>query len=107
MPENLFGAEPIPYSHIIHLERQSGDLIVYAIPFMAFFTFLEIWYSRHSEKRNYSTKESLGSLFVGLGNVGINLLFKTGMIYGAVFVYNLIPWRMELNWWTLIPCLLV
>jgi len=107
MPINLFGAEPIPYDHITHLEKQSGDLIVYAIPFMAFFTFLEIWYSWYSERKNYSTKESLGSLFVGLGNVAINLLFKVGLIYGAVFVYNLVPWRMQLNWWTMIPCLLV
>ena len=107
MPINLFGAEPIPYDHIIHLEKQSGDLIVYAIPFMAFFTFLEIWYSWYSERKNYNTKESLGSLFVGLGNVAINLLFKVGLIYGAVFVYNLVPWRMQLNWWTMIPCLLV
>jgi sterol desaturase/sphingolipid hydroxylase (fatty acid hydroxylase superfamily) len=107
MPINLFGAEPIPYEHITHLEKQSGDLIVYAIPFMAFFTFLEIWYSWYSERKNYSTKESLGSLFVGLGNVAINLLFKVGLIYGAVFVYNQVPWRMQLNWWTMIPCLLV
>jgi sterol desaturase/sphingolipid hydroxylase (fatty acid hydroxylase superfamily) len=68
---------------------------------------LEIWYSWYSERKNYSTKESLGSLFVGLGNVAINLLFKVGLIYGAVFVYNLVPWRMQLNWWTMIPCLVV
>jgi sterol desaturase/sphingolipid hydroxylase (fatty acid hydroxylase superfamily) len=103
----LFGANPIPYEWIIHLEKQSGNLIVYAIPFMAFFTCLEMWYSWKSRKNNYCAKESLGSLFVGLGNVGINLLFKVGLIYGGVYFYNLVPWRMELNWWTIIPCLLI
>lgn len=103
----LFGAQPIPYEDIDRLEQQSGDLIVYAIPLMAFFTLLEIWYSWYSQKRNYDTKESLGSLFAGLGNVVINLFFKVGLIYGSIYIYNLVPWRMELNWWTMIPCLLM
>lgn len=103
----FFGAPTISYDTIDHIEKQSGDLIVYAIPIMAVLTFLEIWYSWYSQRKNYDTKESLGSLFVGLGNVAINLLFKLGFIYGAIYVYNLVPWRMELNWWTLFPCLLV
>lgn len=105
--DKLFGASPISYDEITHLEKQSGDLIVYAIPIMAVLTLLEIWYSWYSNKRNYDTKESLGSLFAGLGNVAINLVFKIGLIYGAVFIYNLVPWRMEMNWWTMIPCLLI
>lgn len=104
---NFFGASPISYENIKELEQQSGDLIIYAIPLMAFFTGLEIWYSWYSEKRNYNTKESLGSLFVGLGNVAINLVLKVAFISGAVYIYNLVPWRMELNWWTLFPCLLI
>ncbi|UUV21139.1 sterol desaturase family protein [Paenimyroides aestuarii] len=104
---NFFGASPISYDDIKNLEAQSGDLIIYAIPLMAFFTGLEIWYSWYSKRNNYSTKESLGSLFVGLGNVVINLAFKVGFIYGAVYIYNTVPWRMEFNWWTLIPCLLI
>lgn len=104
---NFFGASPISYENIKELEQQSDDLIIYAIPLMAFFTGLEIWYSWYSEKRNYNTKESLGSLFVGLGNVAINLVLKVAFISGAVYIYNLVPWRMELNWWTLFPCLLI
>lgn len=103
----FFGAPPISYDTINEIEKQTGDLIVYAIPIMAVLTFLEIWYSWYSKKRNYDTKESLGSLFVGLGNVVINLAFKLGFIYGAVYIYNVVPWRMELNWWTVFPCLLV
>lgn len=103
----LFGADRIDYKDITDVERGSADLIVYAIPAMAFFTFLEMWYSWRSDKKNYSSKESIGSLFVGLGNVGINLLIKFAFIYGCVYIYNLVPWRMTLNWWTMIPCLLV
>lgn len=104
---NFFGAPQISYESINDLEKQSGDLIVYAIPIMAVLTLLEIWYSYYTQRKNYDTKESLGSLFVGLGNVAINLFFKLGFIYGAVYLYNLVPWRMELNWYTIFPCLLI
>jgi len=104
---DFFGAALISYDNLKEIEQQSGDLIIYAIPLMAFFTVLEIWYSWYSEKKNYNTKESLGSLFVGLGNVAINLVFKAAFIYGSVYIYNLVPWRMEFSWWTLFPCLLI
>ncbi len=104
---DLFGADKIPYNRIIDIERDSADLIIYAIPAMAFFTFLEVWYTWKTEKKSYHTKEAFGSLFVGLGNVAINLAFKVGLIYGTVFIYNLVPWRMSMNWWTIIPCILL
>lgn len=94
----LFGADKIDYSDITSLENGSANLIVYAIPVMAFLTLMEIWYSWYSEKRNYNTTEAFGSLFVGLGNVAINLFFKAGLIYGSIFLYNLVPWRIEFNW---------
>ncbi|MDO5636993.1 MAG: sterol desaturase family protein [Myroides sp.] len=104
---DFFGAPPISFENIKEIEAQSGDLIIYAIPIMAFFTFLEIWYSWYSDTKNYDTKESLGSLFTGLGNVALNLLFKLAFIYGSIYIYNLVPWRFEFNWYTLFPCLLV
>ena len=64
---------------------------------MAFFTGLEIWYSWYSNKQNYNTKESLGSLFTGLGNVAINLFFKAAFIYGAVYIqYSTLAYAAEL-----------
>lgn len=104
---SLFGAEPIPFSKITELEKNSPEIIMYAIPFMAFFTLLEVWHSWHENKQLYKTKESIGSTLVGLGNVLINFLIKTALIYGAVWIYNIVPWRMELNWWTIIPCYLL
>jgi sterol desaturase/sphingolipid hydroxylase (fatty acid hydroxylase superfamily) len=107
MERNLFGADMIPHSDIISIKNASSDLIVYAIPFIAFFTLLEAWYCWKHEKHAYNTKEAFGSLFVGLGNVALSLAIKIGLIYAVVFLYNLVPWRMELNWWTIIPCLLI
>lgn len=104
---DLFGAHRITREHLTSIENDSADIIVYFIPVMAFFTLLEIYFSRKMDHNRYNTKESLGSLFVGLGNVALNLFFKTALILGAIFVYNLVPWRMELNWWTMIPCLLI
>lgn len=104
---NLFGADPIPYEAISDISNKSADLIVYAIPVMAFFTLAEMIHSWATQKRRYNSTEAFGSLIVGLGNVAVNLLAKALLIFGAVFVYNLIPWRMTLNWWTIIPCILV
>lgn len=103
----LFGAPEIPFHEILHLERNAPNLIIYAIPVMAFFTLLEVWHSWREKSGLYRTKESIGSTLVGLGNVLIGLLIKTGIIYGAVWLYNLVPWRMSLQWWTLAPCYLM
>ncbi len=103
----FFGADEILFSEITNLEKDAPNLIVYAIPAMAFFTLLEIGYSWYTERKNYKTKETIGSTLVGLGNVFISFLLKVGMMYGAVWIYNLVPWRMELNWWTFLPCYLL
>jgi sterol desaturase/sphingolipid hydroxylase (fatty acid hydroxylase superfamily) len=101
---SFFGAKKISYQDVTDLSKDSADLIVWAIPAMAFFTLIEMGHSWYTGQRRYNSREAFGSLLVGLGNVGINLLIKVGMIYSSVFFYNLVPWRMELNWWTLIPC---
>lgn len=104
---SLFGAPKIPYEEIINIDKNSPEIIVYAIPAMAFFTFLEIGYSWYMANKVYKLKESIGSALVGFGNVGINLLLKVGFLYGAVWIHNLVPWRMEFNWWTIIPCYII
>lgn len=104
---NFFGAEKINPEHLSHLEDNSPEVIVYAIPVMAILTFLEIGYSWYMDHQKFKMKESIGSTLVGLGNVGINLFFKVALLYGAVWAYNVVPWRMPLNWWTFIPCYLI
>lgn len=103
----LFGAERIDYDDIIQIKKNSPDLVVYVIPAVVFFTVLEMVYSWYSGRRNYDVRETFGSLFTGLGNLFISLLLKIGLFYGGVFIYNLLPWRMALNGWTFLPCLLL
>lgn len=104
---DVFGADKITRKEFVNMEGQASDLIVYFIPVMAVFTFLEMYISWKMKHHHYHTKEAVGSLFVGLGNVALNLLFKASLIVGAIYVYNAVPWRMELNWWTIIPCLFI
>lgn len=104
---DIFSADKITYQELVNLEQESPELIVYAIPFLIFLTLLEIGYSWYLNNKNYKVKETIGSVLVGFGNIGINLVLKVGLIYGAVWIYNLVPWRLEFNWWTLIPCYLI
>ena len=104
---SIFGARQIPYEEISNLEKNSPQLILYAIPVMAFFTFLEIGYSWYVQNKNYWLKESIGSALVGFGNLGVNILLKIVLLYGAVWIYNLVPWRIAFNWWTIIPCYII
>lgn len=105
--EPLFGAREIPYEEIINLEKKAPEIIVYAIPLIALFTFLEIGYSWYLENKNYQWRESIGSALVGFGHIGINLCLKMGLVYAAVWIYNQLPWRIAFNWWTLIPCYII
>ena len=89
------------------LEQNSPDVIVYAAPVMFFFVLLEYVVSRYQNRDYYKKKETIGSILVGLGNVLVGLLIKTGLFFLFVLVYNIVPWRMELNWWTFIPCYVI
>lgn len=102
-----YGAEKIPFEEITHLESQSPNIIVYALPAVAFFTIIEIAASFILDKNYYDKNETLGSLFVGIGNLVVNLLLNVGLLYAAVWIYNLVPWRIAFNWWTLIPCFIL
>jgi len=104
---SFFGAPKIPYENLTDITKDAPEIIVYAIPAMAFFTLLEIafnWYHQHG---NYRTRESIGSTLVGLGNVLINFLLKVVLLFAVVWVYNLVPWRMQFSWWTFLPCYIV
>lgn len=105
--QSFFGAPKIPYEDLTNITKDAPEVIVYAIPAMAFFTLLEIGYNWYHKHGNYRTKESIGSTLVGLGNVLINFLLKVALLYGVVFVYNLVPWRMQMSWWTFLPCYII
>src|SRR5690606_40822430 len=98
---SLFGAEKISWDHAEDLQRSAPDIIIWAAPVMFFFVLIEYIISRRQHKEYYEKKETMGSIAVGLGNVAIGSAIKLLLFYVLIWVYNLIPWRMELNWWTL------
>lgn len=103
----LFSAEKIPLNSIDDLLASSPDIIVYAAPIMFVFVLLEYFVSRFNNHDRFEGKETVGSVIVGVGNVVIGLLIKTTLFFLFIAVYNLVPWRMEHAWWTLIPCYII
>src|SRR5689334_3708922 len=101
---NIFGADPIPWHKVDQLQRSAPEIIIWAAPVMFLFAGLEFYLSYRQHKKYYDLKETLGSLFVGIGNIIISVWIKTGLFYLALLIYNLIPWRMEFSLWSFIPC---
>lgn len=104
---SLFGAPEIPFSFIKEIEDRSPNIIIWAAPVMFFFVLLEYFISRHQDRHLYDRKETIGSICVGVGNVVINTALKVSLFYLVLWIYNLLPWRMHLNWWTFIPCYII
>lgn len=102
-----FGAAEINLADINLVQAKAPDFMLYALPAVFFFTLVEFLVSHFGEHKTYETKETVGSLLIGLGNLTVNLLMKVVLIYGAIWMYNLLPWRMFLNWYTLIPCFII
>lgn len=101
---NLFGAPPIELQTLKNLSADAPEIIVWAAPIM-FLCVLVEWFVSHRQHRElYNKEETVASILVGLGNVFIAFLLKFGLFFIIVVIYNLLPWRMSLNWWMLIPC---
>jgi len=105
--EYIFGAAKIPLTNISTLQADTPNLIVWAIPAMFFFVILEYVVSYWQRNAYYDVRETIGSTLVGLGNVGIGVLIKTLLFFFFLLAYNLVPWRMELSWWSFIPCYII
>jgi sterol desaturase/sphingolipid hydroxylase (fatty acid hydroxylase superfamily) len=104
---DLFAADKILWDHVDDLQHASPNIILWAAPAMFLFVLVEFIFSRINNKPLYSKQETIGSVLVGIGNVLIGLLIKSLLFFTFVWVYNLLPWRIELNWWTFIPCYVV
>lgn len=101
---NLFGAPEIDINNLEKLTANSPNIIIWAAPVMFLFVFIEWYVSYRQHKNIYNKKETFASILVGLGNGFISFLLKFVLLLAVVLVYNLVPWRMYFNWWTLIPC---
>ena len=101
---NFFGADKISLDQITHFTNITPNIIIWASPFMFLFVLVEFIISYSQNKKYYDRKETFGSTCVGIGNILISTSIKLVLFYAAVLVYNMLPWRMPLNWWTFIPC---
>ncbi len=104
---SLFGAEKIPMDLIHEVEKNAPNLIIWAVPAMVLFSALEMLISYLQDRKYYEKKETIGSILVGIGNLVVSGVIKVVMLYAVVGLYNLVPWRMELNWWTFLPCYVI
>ena len=103
----LFGATKIDFADSYLMQEEAPNLIAYALPAVFILALIEFLMSHFGTHKTYEKEETIGSLLVGIGNLVVNVLMKIVLIYGAIWIYNLLPWRMELNWWTLIPCFIL
>lgn len=104
---NLFGAPTINLQDIEDLSTDAPEIIVWAAPFMFLFVFIEWFFSLKQKKNIYNKTETFASICVGVGNIFISFLLKFALFYISILMYNLLPWRLHLNWWTLIPCYII
>ncbi len=104
MINNIFGASPIDLDTLKQLSTQAPEILVWAAPVMFAFVLIEWFVAKKQHRDMYNKEETMASIFTGIGNVLIAFLLKFGLFFLIVLIYNLLPWRMHLNWWTIIPC---
>lgn len=107
MTKESVAASPISWQAIETLQQNAPELIIWAAPVMFVLVALEAFFSYRQQRGLYNINESLGSLILGIGNVFISLGIKILLFYGAVWVYNLVPWRMTFSWWSVLPAYLL
>src|ERR1043165_8526706 len=101
---NIFGAPEITFEQIKNIDASAPQLILWATPFMIFFTVLEYYFSKKEAKDTYDHTELRGSVLIGLGNLVSNYITKFVLFIVIIYIYNLIPWRQEFRWWLFFPC---
>jgi sterol desaturase/sphingolipid hydroxylase (fatty acid hydroxylase superfamily) len=104
---SLFGADKISFDDLGFLEKSAPEIIVWAAPIMFFFAILEYYFSKKHGHDHYEKDETIGSVLVGIGNVVISFLIKAALLMIVVVIYNWVPWRMHLQWWTFIPAYII
>ena len=102
-----FGAEKLAIEKLYLIQSNTPNLIFYALPLVLLFTVLEFVFGKIVKHDDFTPAELKGSLWVGLGNLLVNLVLKSALLLAAVWCYNLLPWRIEFNWWSLPFCFVV
>ena len=98
---SLFGAEALSLSDFTKINDQIKPVAYFGLPIIVLGAILEIVHQvREKKQEQFDHKESVFSIFVGMGWFASSYFTKAIMFAGIVWVYNIVPWRMELNWCT-------
>ena len=84
-----------------------NKIIWIAAPIMFAFVLIEYLIGLKKNKKLYNGKDFLASSAVGLGNLVLNGLIKTGIFVVFLFFFNLAPFRIPHTWWSYIVCLIL
>lgn len=105
---SIFGAPQLSLESLTRMNDQIKPMIYYGSPIIIASIILELvaqW--RDRDKSKFDHKEHLLTIFTGLGYFISSYVTKAFIFGVIVWSYNLIPWRMELHWWMLIPCYII
>lgn len=100
MPETYFTFEDIS-------SLEFNKIIWIAAPIMFSFVLIEYLIGLKKNKKLYSGKDFLASSAVGIGNLILNGLIKTGIFTIFLIFFNLAPFRIPHTWWSYILCLIL
>ena len=75
------------------------DLTVHFIPFFAATLIIELAFSFYLKKKKYTTKDTLGSLSMGIGSVFVNMGAKTISFGLYTIIYQYRIFELENVWW--------
>ena len=80
------------------------DLILAAIPFFVLFIVVEVaslWFAPDDDEVGYEVRDTFTSLAMGLGSVGVGVLYKAIQLVVYAALYELSPLRLDTAlWWT-------
>lgn len=93
--------EKITLDQVLH---SAPDIINYAAPVMIALALIEMFFSWRQNRGYYDKKDFIASLSIGLVYLFQGLFTKTALFVLALWIYNLVPWHIPVNWFTGILC---
>jgi len=90
-----------------HVMSNAPDIILYSAPILIALALLECYFSWKQKKELYEKKDFFASLSIGLVSVIQNLFIKTLLFGSVIWLYNIVPWSIPVNWATSILCFVI
>ncbi|WP_460621500.1 sterol desaturase family protein [Hymenobacter tenuis] len=84
---------------VAQLKQELVPLVPYCLPLILASVALEWYLTRHDDHRHYDAPDFWASFGIGVGNMGLSLGLKTGILAFGLFFCNLALWRLPASWW--------